>query len=301
MCLVGLAIKNDTNINVYHTNVTYTVVKDNANTLNWVSVIRWPRADPPQARGFWAQASDSLAPPAEQDCPCHHLSDPWSTGQTLRTYCGRHCLNPAERWRTAPPRHQTPWQECKLNNKWEKKDKMHDYLWSYSCFGNTVDFFSTNLFNTHLDKQSQQPKKRVQQQWGSYLLNRCELCETNWWNPTHCLHHCVSSLPAVELHRSKHTHTHNRKEHYFYSTCKGWTAVCASTHSLSDTTAVLDALYPPPCHSTISDPPETICWLQLLWLFLAAYIHAHMLITYKGYCFYSLMRNVCFSNYNNNI
>ena len=88
--------------------------------------IQHKNPDPPQAQGFWAQASESLTPPAGLYCPCHHLSAPWSTGQILHTYSGMRFLSPVAQCRTTPPLHRTPGPECTLQHRRKRGSKRGD-------------------------------------------------------------------------------------------------------------------------------------------------------------------------------
>lgn len=90
----------------------------------------YPQSDLPLVRGFWAQASESLAPPAGLNCPSHPLCFPWSTGRNLHTCSGMRCQSLDEQSQTTLLLLQTPEPESKLCHRTVKKNKDTGTKWS---------------------------------------------------------------------------------------------------------------------------------------------------------------------------
>lgn len=218
---------------ISNTNVTYIKVQKNASTQNCVCVIWSPQADLPQAQGSWAQASDSLAPPAEQDCPCHRLSVPWSIGQTLRTYYGMHCLSPAEQYKTAPLRHQTPWQECKLQNRtgyrWEKKgkgkivkhrDNIHNFCTCMFTFNNILVFSTLFTSSYYLIRNLPRQANPAAEEASPAAVGKLftEQMWTLWDKPMESNSVSPSLRLFLASRRTMQKRTHPQKDNGVYST-----------------------------------------------------------------------------------
>lgn len=175
--------------------------------------LRHTVTDLPQARESWAQASDSLAPPAGQHCLCRLPSAPLATGQILHTYSDMHCRSLVARSQTTPPQPQIPEPGCKLQGRvTERRNKKNwacKYMWcvrSHSVTKIMLFLIMQHLcceYNSDPDKQIQPPKRPVQQQWGSCWQNRCGLCETRQLNPDWGCHHYVFSSLIGALHTKR--------------------------------------------------------------------------------------------------